>query len=145
MSKILIALLILTGLSACAGNTKQLTCTGQDWKTLGYNTAKEGKNIHTFDSYTESCGDKLDSTAKAAYIDGYTKGIIEFCTYDNGYQYGSNNLEDPNICPYEVRAVFVKGYKKGALDLSIKMRLMKNATTDRPDRTLDEKPTPKAN
>lgn len=140
MSKILIVLLLATGLSACAGQVKELNCAEENWVTVGYNTAKAGKSIRSFDTYAESCGTNLPAGAKEAYIDGYTKGIIEFCTYENGFKYGANNIEISEICPYEVRTAFVKGYKQGLLELNDKMRQMKNSTSDKPERTLDEKP-----
>lgn len=140
MSKLLFVFVLAAGLSACAGKVKETSCTGNNWSEIGYNTAKEGKTIRSFDTYVEACGDKLEASAKETYIDGYTKGIIEFCTYENGYQYGARNQEDPQVCPYEVRAAFVKGYKQGQIELNDKVRQMKNVTSDKPQRHLEEKP-----
>lgn len=142
MSKILIVLLLATGLSGCAGKVKELSCTGNNWAEIGYNTAKAGKNIRSFDAYVEACGDKLETNAKETYIDGYTKGVIEFCTYENGYLYGENNTEDPKICPYEIRGIFTKGYSQGQIVLKDKIRQMKNHTSDKPDRIQNERPAP---
>lgn len=143
MSKILIVLLLATGLSACVGKVKkELNCAEENWVTVGYNTAKAGKSIRSFDAYNEVCGTNLPAGAKEAYIDGYTKGIIEFCTYENGYFYGENNMEDPKICPYEVRRIFTKGYSQGQIVLKDKIRQMKNHTSDKQDRIQNERPAP---
>lgn len=128
MSKIFILLLVASSLLACGGNIKESNCTGNNWASVGYDTAKKGKSIRSFDEYTKACGANLSAGAKDAYIDGYTKGIIEYCTYDNGYKIGSANATIPDVCPYELRAEFIKGYKQGNLEVSEKLRVMKDGS-----------------
>ena len=139
MLKIFLCLFLTSILFACGGNIKKTDCTNNNWSAIGYETAQKGKSIRTFDEYQKTCGDTLTPSAKDTYIDGYTKGIIEFCTFENGHKIGSSNREMPDICPYEIRAEFIRGYKQGLLELTEKLHKMKE-DEDKPRGTPTEKP-----
>lgn len=113
----LIATLCLMLLVGCGGNVKSVTCTGIDWNDLGYTTATKGKSVRTFDAYRDQCGNNLEEGAMDSYIEGYTKGVIEYCTYDNGYILGKQNKPIGASCPIEVRSLFEKGYAQGLREL----------------------------
>lgn len=126
-----IMLPVLTfGCSSTKTPDQSINCTGENWKEIGLATAKAAKSIRYFDTYIDQCGSLLEAGAKAAYIDGYTLGIIEFCNHENGFQRGLHNRENPNICPSELRANFDKGYKLGLLDFKQKMNEMKRQTQE---------------
>lgn len=110
---------ILTG---CGGNTKTLSCADSDWDQVGYDTAMAGKSVRTFEEYKKQCGESLETVAKQQYLDGYTRGVIEYCTFDNGFKLGSNNIQMPEVCPYEHRKNFVEGYNAGQFELAEKKR-----------------------
>jgi hypothetical protein len=109
-------------LAGCAGNVKDIACTGQDWAGFGYKTGAEGKSVREFDAHRSDCGAKLERNALKAYLDGYTRGIVEFCTYEKGYALGSTKAPMSESCPLEVRADFVKGYNVGKFELAEKLR-----------------------
>jgi hypothetical protein len=118
MTSILMVFLLTVLLSACGGNTKEeVGCTGKDWYTMGLSTAVEGKSVHSFDVYRDQCGDKLEGSAMKLYLDGYSKGIIGYCTYENGYELGVNSNDIHDVCPFEIREAYLNGYKRGARDL----------------------------
>ncbi|HEY6527225.1 MAG TPA: DUF2799 domain-containing protein [Cellvibrionaceae bacterium] len=121
---LVIASLLLTG---CGGNVKKIACTGQDWTGFGYKAGAEGKSVHEFDAHRSDCGAKLEKNALKAYLDGYTRGIVEFCTYENGYAMGNKKLPMSENCPLEVRASFVKGYNVGKLDIDEKIHRLEKA------------------
>lgn len=119
--KKLIAVLICVLLGSCGGRVKELTCTGNDWFDMGYKTATKGESIRFFNRYIDSCGQNLEKDSKEVYIAGYRKGIVEYCSYDKGFQLGSANIKVDTVCPYELRPDFDKGYKVGLLDYKNKM------------------------
>lgn len=117
----LIATLCLMLLVGCGGNVKSVTCTGIDWNDLGYTTATNGKSVRTFDAYRDQCGSNLEENAMDSYLEGYTKGVIEYCTFDNGHLLGSQNRAIGSSCPIEVRSIFEKGYAQGAREREEKL------------------------
>ena len=117
----LIASLCLILLAGCGGNVKPVACTGIDWTDLGYTTATSGKSVRTFDAYRDQCGSNLEETAMDSYLEGYTKGVIEYCTYENGHLLGSQNKPIEGSCPIEVRSAFDNGYAQGLREFKEKL------------------------
>lgn len=121
------AVLVLGG---CAGNVKQVSCIENDWAQVGYDTAIAGKSVRTFDTYNDRCVEAPGEDAKKIYVDGFMKGIIEFCTYDNGYQWGLENKSPAGVCPLELRRPFQNGYRVGKLQYDEKMHRMNKMAED---------------
>jgi len=116
-------------LTACGGNVKEVACTG-DWHDVGYQTALDGEHVRTFEKYKTSCGESLVAEAKDRYLDGYTKGVIEYCTYDNGYKLGKRNIKIESTCPYEISMDFRRGYKVGNIDFQNAKQLFEDSKND---------------
>lgn len=114
----------LLSLAACSSNP-QVACSGQDWKELGFETAVSGKPVRTFDSYKDQCGSRLEANAMDLYLDGYTLGILGYCTYEKGFELGSSNRSVKPTCPLELRAEFNRGYNHGKVEFDKKADLMK--------------------
>lgn len=91
-------------------------CTDSNWKEVGHKVALSGKSVRAFLKYQEQCKN-LPESAKEAYLDGYTAGIKEYCTFDNGYKAGDTGIENTNACPLELRAEYDEGYKRGYRNL----------------------------
>jgi len=101
-------------LAGCS-NTKvseNVSCAEKDWGEFGRQMAETGREVRTIDKYKNSCS-TFDENDLDAYLDGYSRGLVTFCTYDTGYQHGSKNMEAQLICPYEIRQDYVKGYNAG--------------------------------
>lgn len=120
LNKVIVIALSI-GLFACANvdTTSQVNCDG-DWKIIGFETAEAGKSVRTFDQYLVACGKKAE-IAKSDYLDGYTKGIIGYCSKDNGFAIGFKNLDMPQVCPYELRSEFTSGYELGRKEYKSKV------------------------
>lgn len=128
MFKIMTVAGVVVLLFGCASVDKpaaNISCSGQNWKTLGMQTAQELKPVRTFDTYLEQCGSNLDPNAKAEFVDGYARALIDICNYDKGFQLGAENRVIPDVCPLEVRADFQRGYVQGKRDYDQKMRNLK--------------------
>ncbi|WP_331343908.1 DUF2799 domain-containing protein [Cellvibrio sp. UBA7661] len=139
MFKILMSTVLIVLLSGCAGAGKpvsNLGCSGENWKELGTQAAKAYKPVRSFDAYIESCGSRLESGAKSAFIDGYAREIIGVCTYDSGYQLGSSNQALPDICPLEIRDNFQQGYAAGNRVYKEKLQQLKTLVDEKEQRSM---------
>lgn len=127
-------------LVSCAGNVKQISCVDNDWNRIGYETATAGKSVRTFDTYSEQCLESPGDEAKKTYVDGFTRGIIEYCTYENGFELGLKDRSLADVCPMELRSAFNEGYKRGKFEYDEKMRRMGSLSEqkERTDRIEDE-------
>lgn len=121
-SIITVAVLLSGFLGACGGNVKTLQCSGVDWNGYGYKIAQSGKSPREFNHYRDGCGERLEKGAMDAYLDGYTRGIVEFCTYENGYASGLNNQPLSDVCPVELRTSYAKGHGAGLFEAQEKKR-----------------------
>ncbi len=101
--------------AGCATNepTKMVACDVENWEELGQQTALSGRSVRTIDAYRSSCED-LDDDTIAIFVDGYLLGLLEFCTYENGYKHGNTNISvRSDICPHEIREQYALGYRDG--------------------------------
>lgn len=112
-------------LAGCGGNVKRVSCSGLNWGNYGYETGRAGESVREFDQYRDGCGDRLEAGAMQAYLDGYSKGITEYCTYKNGYDLGYTKKRMSKACPAELRSEYERGYKSGRFDLDVKIENMK--------------------
>lgn len=116
MKKTIAIIITALSLGACQSTTEQaevaLTC-ANDWSAIGYDVALAGKSVRTFSRYEEQCQTSLAETAKSDYLDGYTKGIVEFCTYETGFTRAESGFLDNKVCPFELRKDFERGFVAG--------------------------------
>ena len=111
LTGLLVSIFILSG-CATTGKQETLACEGKDWAAFGKSTAESGIEIRTIDKYKNGCSN-FDKSSMDAYMDGYARGLITFCSYDQGYKHGKNSVPASEICPYEIRELYVKGYNAG--------------------------------
>lgn len=98
---------------ASVGEQQASDCAGKDWRAFGKSAAESGIEIRTIDKYKSGCSN-FDKSSLDAYMDGYARGLIKFCSYDQGYTHGKNSLPASEICPLEIRELYVSGYNVGA-------------------------------
>jgi hypothetical protein len=116
MYKIITVAMTICTLAACQSTTEkaqiQVSCSG-NWADVGYKVALDGKSVRTFTKYEESCKESISANAKPDYLDGYTKGIVEYCIYETGFNLGESGQLNKKICPHELRQDFDKGFLAG--------------------------------
>ncbi len=127
IAMILPATLLLSG---CSGNVKEVSCASKDWRQAGYETAHEGKSVRTFDTLKSACETPPGEAQKRQFIDGFTHGIIEYCSYENGYKVGAANEPMRDVCPTEVRENYAKGYRSGQLEVSERVQNLKRLSEE---------------
>ncbi|MFT7560826.1 MAG: hypothetical protein ACI93R_002749 [Flavobacteriales bacterium] len=141
-------LMILTAvfLSACgsSGPIKDFSCESSNWTELGYEVAMSGKSVRYLDEYKKLCGAKVTEAAIEQYIGGYTLGVIEYCTHENGYEIGLTGDAIPTVCPYEYREVFIDGYYQGRSKRERDISTLGNHAQESVDAARDVGPGPAA-
>lgn len=132
MSKKIILAISILALAGCESTSSQtqINCQQEDWQLKGKTAVTSGSSIRIFDSYAKKCSTNLPATAKADFIQGYTEGLEEFCTYSSGFERGEANLPITNICPLENRTAFLNGYKMGNVNHREKMHSIEKAKKD---------------
>src|SRR5690606_28341082 len=125
-------------LAGCANTTDSaLSCADRDWNAFGKEMAETGRQVRTIDGYKADCSDFGEEDLDA-YLDGYSRGLVSYCTYDNGFKRGESNLVINNICPYEIQEQYVKGYEKGKLEYELSMDKYDKLQEDSERRSEDE-------
>lgn len=114
-AKKLFVIFLPVAVAGCGGGMHKVACTGENWYQLGFDYAADGKSVRAFDQYRDHCGDSLEDNAMNEYLDGYAKGLVEHCTYQSGYERGFHNKKALDVCPVEMRAAYVDGYKRGQI------------------------------
>ncbi|MFT7560827.1 MAG: hypothetical protein ACI93R_002750 [Flavobacteriales bacterium] len=112
--KYLLILFTAVIFTACGSNSiKDFNCETSDWTKLGFETAVSGKSVRHFDNYKNACGAKITDAVIDQYVNGYTLGVVEYCTQENGFDIGERGDAIPSVCPIEYREIFMSGYYKG--------------------------------
>ncbi|KZN48539.1 DUF2799 domain-containing protein [Pseudoalteromonas luteoviolacea] len=108
--------LFMVILSGCISIKKELaysSCTNEDWKALGYKAAQSGTKVRAFDAVKKDCGTDLNSNAQDLFVDGYSDGLIAYCTFEQGYKHGTDGLGASHVCHQDVGVDYKKGYTAG--------------------------------
>ena len=100
-------------LSSCA-TLKKDDCIEGNWSGIGFNDAAAGlKSASQFGAHRKACAKYKITPNEAVYQSGYKKGLLQFCTTNSGYQYGTDKKEYFGVCPNITQQNFLKGYLAG--------------------------------
>lgn len=115
MRKIFWSFLALPFLFACTHHTlSKEQCQAGDWAGIGYSDATMGYSSGArLAKHQAACQEHSIVVNSDKYLVGWNKGIVTFCTQDNGYKQGLDGYVYSSICPEKLEAAFLKGYEKG--------------------------------
>lgn len=108
-SGILFATLLLSG---CATLTQEECETG-NWEQIGQRDARQGYRPERFNDHVKSCERYKIDLSDRAYLSGYKKGQLHYCTITNGYEVGRKGYVYRGICPASSFSGFEPAYDKG--------------------------------
>ncbi|TMP43160.1 hypothetical protein CWB96_03390 [Pseudoalteromonas citrea] len=112
----LLSIPLLLLLTACNSSPELISkdrCGTEDWKSLGYKTALNKKSVKEFDSVKLICGQKVAANVQELFVDGYSDGLIKYCTYETGFNTGKQGLALGKFCPPELQKNMMLGYRRG--------------------------------
>ena len=110
-------------ISGCA-SISQEECKAGNWESLGDRDANV-KHYNSLNSYIEECSKYGITPDKTQYDLGFSKGLEQLCTFQNGYLIGNNGETLPTLCPKELQDKFVQGYIEGQRNHDNKVQLEK--------------------
>lgn len=88
-------------------------CLADDWQTKGYLDGKKGRSADVISSYAKTCAKHGTTPDASAYSEGFSVGIVEYCTAENGFKEGEDNDKYSGACPPELEGVFLEYYVSG--------------------------------
>lgn len=105
----LCAAVLLTG---CAAMSEK-ECLAADWREQGMRDALAGHGRSHLADVREACAQAGVVPNEGLYFDGWSRGIHQFCTPDNGARWGRQGRSYANSCPPELDGAFSDRYRAG--------------------------------
>lgn len=93
-----------------------------DWKAKGKQDGAKGKPPSTFATYKKECSEYGFKTELPEYAAGHLDGLKLFCDFDSGQKYGRAGNRYSGVCPAELEAEFLRGYKIGQKEYELEER-----------------------
>ncbi|MEH6459673.1 DUF2799 domain-containing protein [Chitinimonas sp. JJ19] len=106
---LLLASLLLLG--ACAAMSEAECRTG-DWYGVGERDGRDGRGSRLGD-YAEACQKANILPDPAEYSRGRERGLLAYCTPENGYRVGRAGYSYGNVCAPELQEGFLREYNRG--------------------------------
>ncbi len=110
--KLCLALGAATALAGCASMSEQ-ECKTADWHDQGYRDARNGQPLSQVEDHREACAKVGIAPDLAQYKAGRAKGVLEYCTPENGAREGRRGASYRNACPAELEGRFLDRYRAG--------------------------------
>ena len=108
----IVVITLLLFLTSCSTMRKK-ECESRQWSSQGYKDALKGYPASHYSKQKNACMKFNIPVNKDRYMDGFKKGIREFCTYKNGYEFGIKGKRYEDSCPKKLEEDFFKGYVAG--------------------------------
>ena len=99
-------------LSGCAAMSEK-ECQTADWRDQGMKDALNGHDRTRLVDVREACAKAGVAPNEALYLDGWNRGIRQFCTPDNGARWGRQGRSYSGSCPAELGTAFSDRYRDG--------------------------------
>ncbi|MAT52778.1 MAG: hypothetical protein CMK32_16500 [Porticoccaceae bacterium] len=108
-----IAVVLLTLLITGCASLDRDECLSADWYSLGREDGSSGASAERLDRHREDCAEYGITPDRAAYEEGYERGIDDFCTAASGYEKGRRGHHYNGVCPAALESGFLLGYQQG--------------------------------
>jgi len=115
ITKILIPLLTVIGLaflSGCATLNKS-ECLTADWQIIGLEDGANGRATSYIGNHRSACAEYGVRPDLNAYLAGHKRGVLQYCTFQTGYNLGERGSGYNKVCPENQFREFSSGYQKG--------------------------------
>jgi hypothetical protein len=109
--KLMIALGLVLVLDGCAAMT-EAECRAGDWYGVGERDGRDGHKDRLGD-YAEACQKTGVIPNVAEYSRGRERGLLAYCTPENGYRVGRAGESYDNVCAPELQTGFLREYQRG--------------------------------
>lgn len=109
LSALGVALALLGG---CAAMSEQ-ECRSANWYEQGQRDALAGQPRSRLADLHEACAKAGAVPNDRLYLDGWSRGVHQFCMPDNGARWGRQGRSYANTCPPELDRAFSDRYRAG--------------------------------
>ncbi len=100
------------GLSACA-SLSEGECRVGDWYGVGVEDGERGYPLSRLASHREACGEYGIGVQADAWREGRERGLLRYCTPENGARVGRAGESYQQVCPVELEAAFLREFEWG--------------------------------
>ena len=92
------------------------SCLEVNWYELGRQDSSRGlTQSASFSERQKVCPIKSNSIQAKAYRNGFSAGLISYCSFKTGYIYSLSQMgQEISACPEDLKMEFIKGYEIGA-------------------------------
>ena len=111
LSTILI-LLILVLMTGCATMDRS-ECQVANWEIIGLEDGAAGRNSAYIGQHRSACAEHAVTPDLNLYMKGHKRGLLQYCTYQSGFNLGEHARGLSNVCSNTNSKEFSRGYKKG--------------------------------
>lgn len=88
-------------------------CRGAKWLDVGYADGVNGRSVALIENYREDCGKAGIAPDERAWQSGHARGVIVYCTPENGLRTGAEGSSYNGVCPATMEAAFLNKYRLG--------------------------------
>lgn len=108
------AILIGSGvlIAGCASVTPE-ECTRGDWTQIGYRDGSTGAAADILARHESACAEVGTKPNINAWKVGYDRGVLVYCTPDNGFEVGLRDGTYRGVCPPHLEPTFRARYASG--------------------------------
>lgn len=106
------ALVLAAMLHGCASLSEE-ECLSADWAVMGESDGQRGRPLSDFNRYRRDCAEYGVAPDTEAYMAGRERGLVLYCTEDNGYREGRGGASAEPVCPIDLEPAFRLGYELG--------------------------------
>lgn len=99
-------------LSGCASMSKE-ECLTANWLDQGFRDGRTGQPLSRLEDHRTACAKVAVIPNNNLYIEGRERGVLLYCTPDNGLQEGLQGRPYRNACPTELEPAFLSAYNNG--------------------------------
>lgn len=110
--KVIAIMLLSIGFIGCSTLSEE-QCKSGNWEMIGQQDGAKGLNSSRVLKHQEACSEYGISVDNALYNKGYDRGVVTFCTKENGFNTGRNGKTNPRVCPTKLQSAFDKAYNEG--------------------------------
>ncbi len=101
-------------LGSCATMSEE-QCLAANWSGQGYSDGLSGLTMSRLDEHAQACVKHGVAPDAGAYAAGRRQGLVRYCTPDKGFEVGRTGSTYAGVCPSELEADFLYGYRDGEI------------------------------
>ncbi len=94
-------------------------CQSADWYEIGRQDGAQGEPAEKIEARRQECRNHYTEKAEAIYLNGRERGLVEFCTPENGLALGRRGELYYYVCPYNLEVGFTTAFKRGKRILAL--------------------------